>query len=163
MTPLRPEQMRVIPLGLDSTWFDPPPFDREAARKMLDLPGEPKIVGCFGRIDPLKGQEPPPLPPSEGPKAAGPKQQQQKKTAGDGGGGVGEDSTKDARQEHAQRMRGVHGELKDAWTQKQVDVLIAEKDKQHKEQIKQLRETFSESLSAVAAVKSSSRSGCAVS
>jgi glycosyltransferase involved in cell wall biosynthesis len=57
MTPLRPEQVRVIPLGLDSTWFDPPPFDREAARKMLDLPGEPKIVGCFGRIDPLKGQD----------------------------------------------------------------------------------------------------------
>ena len=44
----------------------------------------------------------------------------------------------EARTEHARRMRGVHGELKDAWTQKQVDVLIAQKDQQMADKAQQL-------------------------
>ena len=56
MTPLRAEQVRVIPLALNSVWFESAPCDQAAARHALNLPREARIVGCFGRIDPLKGQ-----------------------------------------------------------------------------------------------------------
>ncbi len=52
-TPLRPDQISVIPLALDPAWFAP--RDREA-RARWDWPATARVVGLFGRLDPLKGQ-----------------------------------------------------------------------------------------------------------
>lgn len=52
-TPLEPSQVTVIPLALDPAWFAP--RDGEA-RARWDWPATARIVGLFGRLDPLKGQ-----------------------------------------------------------------------------------------------------------
>ena len=54
MTPLRPDQVRTIPLALDDSWFTAP-HDADA-RSRWNWPAEARIVGLFGRFDPLKGQ-----------------------------------------------------------------------------------------------------------
>jgi glycosyltransferase involved in cell wall biosynthesis len=54
-TPLDPQRVRVIPLGLEDHWYGPLP-DAQEARAALNLPAEVRLVGCFGRLDPLKGQ-----------------------------------------------------------------------------------------------------------
>ena len=54
-TPLRPEQVEVIPLALEANWFSTPKSPE--ARAMWSLPADAKIVGLFGRIDPLKGHD----------------------------------------------------------------------------------------------------------
>lgn len=54
-TPLTAGDISVIPLALEDRWFsDPPASD---ARVRWGLPEEAKVVGLFGRFDPLKGQE----------------------------------------------------------------------------------------------------------
>lgn len=55
-TPLRADQTRLIPLSLDPRWFAPAP-PRSEARRALGLPENGLVVGIFGRIDPLKGQD----------------------------------------------------------------------------------------------------------
>lgn len=55
-TPLKPHQIIQIPLALDSHWFAPSK-DKAASRKKFDLPSDVKLVGLFGRLDPLKGQD----------------------------------------------------------------------------------------------------------
>jgi glycosyltransferase involved in cell wall biosynthesis len=54
-TPLRPEQIEVIPLALEANWYSTPKSPE--ARAMWSLPADAKIVGLFGRIDPLKGHD----------------------------------------------------------------------------------------------------------
>jgi len=54
-TPLDPRRVRVIPLGLEDRWYGPLP-DVQEARAALKLPEDVRLVGCFGRLDPLKGQ-----------------------------------------------------------------------------------------------------------
>ncbi|MBO75282.1 MAG: hypothetical protein CMD33_08415 [Flavobacteriales bacterium] len=52
-TPLKPTQIEVIPLALDSNWFTAP---RTAeAKTHWGIPPHAQTVGLFGRIDPLKG------------------------------------------------------------------------------------------------------------
>lgn len=55
-TPLRADQIHLIPLSLDAKWFAPAP-PRAEARRALGLPEGGLFVGLFGRIDPLKGQD----------------------------------------------------------------------------------------------------------
>ena len=55
-TPVPPERVAVIPLGLEQRWFDPP-MQRMAARSACELPFDKRLVGCFGRLDALKGQD----------------------------------------------------------------------------------------------------------
>ncbi|MGB1075024.1 MAG: glycosyltransferase family 4 protein [Flavobacteriales bacterium] len=50
------ENIQVIPLGLEATWWAPPE-QIMAARSALGWPLERRLVGCFGRLDPLKGQD----------------------------------------------------------------------------------------------------------
>lgn len=52
-TPLRPDQVSVIPLALEPEWFEAPAAD---ARVRWQWPAEARVVGVFGRLDPLKGQ-----------------------------------------------------------------------------------------------------------
>ncbi len=54
-TPLRPNQIHVIPLALENSWFEVPE-PKADARASWNLPVTAKIIGLFGRIDPLKGQ-----------------------------------------------------------------------------------------------------------
>lgn len=54
-TPLTADDIRVIPLALEDQWFSDPPADN--AREQWRLPADAKVVGLFGRLDPLKGQE----------------------------------------------------------------------------------------------------------
>jgi glycosyltransferase involved in cell wall biosynthesis len=54
-TTLRPEQIEVIPLALEANWFSTPKSPE--ARAMWSPPADAKIVGLFGRIDPLKGHD----------------------------------------------------------------------------------------------------------
>lgn len=54
-TPLREDQIQVIPLALDARWFEHPK-DKKEARRTWNLPQNVQIVGLFGRLDPLKGQ-----------------------------------------------------------------------------------------------------------
>jgi len=55
-TPVPAENIQVIPLGLETTWWAPPQ-QRMAARSALGWPLERRLVGCFGRLDSLKGQD----------------------------------------------------------------------------------------------------------
>ena len=55
-TPLQPHQIARIPLALESHWFEHP-VDRSSARKTFGLAADTRVVGCFGRLDPLKGQD----------------------------------------------------------------------------------------------------------
>lgn len=50
------DRIRVIPLILESKWFETAQ-QRSAARSEIGLPLDKRLVGCFGRLDPLKGQE----------------------------------------------------------------------------------------------------------
>lgn len=52
-TPLQPDQVDVIPLALEDEWFERPKTPE--AKQLWALPEDAKIVGLFGRIDPLKG------------------------------------------------------------------------------------------------------------
>lgn len=52
-TPLRPDQVSVIPLALDPSWFAP---RDHRARERWEWPDKARVVGLFGRLDPLKGQ-----------------------------------------------------------------------------------------------------------
>jgi glycosyltransferase involved in cell wall biosynthesis len=54
LTPLRSDQIYTIPLALDDPWFTAPwdPF----ARTAWGWPESARVVGLFGRFDPLKGQ-----------------------------------------------------------------------------------------------------------
>ncbi len=54
-TPLTPDQVEVIPLALEANWFSAPKSTE--ARAKWKLPVDAKIVGLFGRIDPLKGHD----------------------------------------------------------------------------------------------------------
>lgn len=49
------DQIRVIPLAIDLSKFTDLP-NRPAARRLLNLPETGVMIGCIGRIDPLKGQ-----------------------------------------------------------------------------------------------------------
>lgn len=53
LTPLTQEQVCVIPLALEDSWFIHPP---SASRSKWEWPEGVRIVGLFGRLDPLKGQ-----------------------------------------------------------------------------------------------------------
>lgn len=55
-TPVPGERIETIPLGLDDSWFEPP-AQRMAARSDCGLPRDKRLVGCFGRLDALKGQD----------------------------------------------------------------------------------------------------------
>jgi glycosyltransferase involved in cell wall biosynthesis len=50
------DRIRVIPLILENHWFEPAQ-QRSAARSAVGLPLDKRLVGCFGRLDPLKGQD----------------------------------------------------------------------------------------------------------
>jgi glycosyltransferase involved in cell wall biosynthesis len=50
-------KIHVIPLGLEAAAFEGGPWTRESARRALDLPQVPKMIGVLGRIDPKKGQD----------------------------------------------------------------------------------------------------------
>ncbi|HOD66534.1 MAG TPA: glycosyltransferase family 4 protein [candidate division Zixibacteria bacterium] len=54
-TPIRPERLHVIPLGLEADRFlrKPP---RSQARRQLGLPLDVPLAGIIGRLDPKKGQ-----------------------------------------------------------------------------------------------------------
>jgi glycosyltransferase involved in cell wall biosynthesis len=54
-TPLTPDQIEVIPLALEANWYSTPKTPQ--AKAQLNLAADAKIVGMFGRIDPLKGHE----------------------------------------------------------------------------------------------------------
>ena len=54
-TPMNAEKVQVIPLALEQHWFTEPPT--ENARLQWKLPATAKVVGLFGRLDPLKGHE----------------------------------------------------------------------------------------------------------
>lgn len=49
------KRIRVIPLAVDLRKFTDLP-NRQAARRLLNLPETGVMIGCIGRIDPLKGQ-----------------------------------------------------------------------------------------------------------
>lgn len=55
-TPVPPDRIEVIPLGIEDKWFEPPQ-QRMAARSACGLPFDKRLVGCIGRLDPLKGQD----------------------------------------------------------------------------------------------------------
>lgn len=55
-TPLKPHQISQIPLALDPQWFAPSKKKADS-RKEFDIPSDVKLVGLFGRLDPLKGQD----------------------------------------------------------------------------------------------------------
>ena len=55
MTKMKPAKVKVIPSGLDLKQFEIE-LSKAQARKQLDLPEEPIIVGLIGRFDPHKGQ-----------------------------------------------------------------------------------------------------------
>lgn len=55
MTKMKPAKVKVIPSGLDLKQFEIE-ITKAEARKQLDLPEEPIIVGLIGRFDPHKGQ-----------------------------------------------------------------------------------------------------------
>lgn len=50
------DRIRVIPLILEDKWFALAQ-QRSAARSEVGLPLDKRLVGCFGRLDPLKGQD----------------------------------------------------------------------------------------------------------
>ena len=54
-TPLTPDQIEVIPLALEANWFSAPKSTEAKAK--WNLPADAKIVGLFGRVDPLKGHD----------------------------------------------------------------------------------------------------------
>jgi glycosyltransferase involved in cell wall biosynthesis len=51
------ELIRVVPLGRDTSVFDPTLYSQRRARKRYNLPVSQPIVGVLGRLDPQKGQE----------------------------------------------------------------------------------------------------------
>jgi glycosyltransferase involved in cell wall biosynthesis len=54
-THLTPDQIEVIPLALETNWHST--TKSPEARVLWNLPVDAKIVGLFGRIDPLKGHD----------------------------------------------------------------------------------------------------------
>lgn len=50
------DRIRVIPLVLEDMWFEPAQ-QRSASRSAVGLPLDKRLVGCIGRLDPLKGQD----------------------------------------------------------------------------------------------------------
>lgn len=52
-TPLQSSCVDVIPLALEAEWFER--SKTHDARQIWNLPKDAKVVGLFGRIDPLKG------------------------------------------------------------------------------------------------------------
>ena len=46
----------VIPLALETAWFEPQQQSKESLRRQWNLPPDAHVVGLFGRLDPLKGQ-----------------------------------------------------------------------------------------------------------
>ena len=55
-TPLQPRQLKQIPLALEPKWFERSIGKNEARRK-FDISNDVPLVGIFGRLDPLKGQD----------------------------------------------------------------------------------------------------------
>lgn len=55
-TPLQSHQTSVIPLALEAEWFAHG-LSKESARAQMNLPKNVPLLGVFGRLDPLKGQE----------------------------------------------------------------------------------------------------------
>ena len=55
-TPLKPHQIVRIPLALEPEWFELSE-EQSVARKKLGIANGIRVVGCFGRLDPLKGQD----------------------------------------------------------------------------------------------------------
>ncbi|HTY37241.1 MAG TPA: glycosyltransferase family 4 protein [Bacteroidota bacterium] len=52
-----PEQrIQVVPLGRDTSVFNPSLYNSRAARRLYGLPLDKRIVGVIGRLDPKKGQ-----------------------------------------------------------------------------------------------------------
>ena len=54
-TPLTPNQIEVIPLALEANWYSTPKSPQ--AKALWNLPADAKIIGLFGRVDPLKGHD----------------------------------------------------------------------------------------------------------
>lgn len=56
-TNINPERVFVVPYGVDWEAFQNEKHKREENRKLLGIPNDKFVIGCVGRIEPLKGQD----------------------------------------------------------------------------------------------------------
>lgn len=56
LTRLRPDKLRVVPLGIELENFTPRRMNAQTARHELNLPQDAIIAGVIGRLDPQKNQ-----------------------------------------------------------------------------------------------------------
>ncbi|MFP4171790.1 MAG: glycosyltransferase family 4 protein [Candidatus Hydrogenedentota bacterium] len=54
--PLPPAKLSVVPCGVDTTVFSPDPITRVLKRNQLGLSNDTFLIGCIGRLLPIKGQ-----------------------------------------------------------------------------------------------------------
>ncbi len=56
LTRLRPDKVRVVPLGIELKQFEARALNSKSARTALNLPADALIAGVIGRLDPQKNQ-----------------------------------------------------------------------------------------------------------
>lgn len=56
-TKINPEKVFVVPYGVDWEKFEKEKINKIVNRKAYNIPPDAFVVGCIGRIEPLKGQE----------------------------------------------------------------------------------------------------------